>query len=62
MTMTNYIFILKKEENGEVYRKGMYFKDVDECLNDGWTFNSKEDYNIYLGLQKFYMVMNNVKN
>jgi hypothetical protein len=60
--MTNYIFILKKEENGETYRKGMYFKDVDEYLSNGWKFNNSKDYNIYLGLQKFYMVMNNVED
>ena len=60
--MTNYIFILKKEENGDIYRKGMYFKDVDEYLANGWTFNNSKDYNIYLGLQKFYMVMDNAKD
>lgn len=62
--MKEYIFILKKcdYETGEVIRKALYFKNLEEYLMNGWEFNTPSDMKIYQALQNFYMVMNNDKN
>lgn len=60
--MRNYIFILKKCVNGEILRKALYFKDLEEHLKEGWNFNTPEDKTIYQALYNFYVVMNNDKN
>lgn len=62
--MKEYVFILKKSdyETGEVIRKALYFKNLEEYLMSGWEFNTPSDMKIYQALQNFYMVMNNDKN
>ena len=61
--MNEYIFILKKyNSSGELMRKALYFKNLEEYLSAGWEFNTSSDKKIYRALQNFYMVMNNDKN
>lgn len=57
--MREYIFIVKKEEDGEIVRKALYFKDLEEHLINGWELNTPSDKTIYQALYNFYMVMKN---
>ena len=60
--MKEYIFIVKKEEDGEVVRKALFFKDLEQYLTNGWIFNTPSDKTIYQALYNFYMVMKNDKD
>jgi hypothetical protein len=60
--MKEYIFIVKKNEDGEVVRKALFFKDLEQHLTDGWAFNTPSDKTIYQALYNFYMVMKNDKD
>jgi hypothetical protein len=60
--MKEYIFIVKKEENGDVLRKALYFKDLEDYLSNGWILNTPSDKTIYQALYNFYMVMKNDKD
>ena len=60
--MREYIFIVKKDEDGETIRKALYFKDLDAHLTNGWEFNTSSDRTISQALYNFYMVMKNDKD
>ena len=61
--MREYIFIVKNvDEQGEIVRKALYFKDLESHLTQGWEFNTPNDKTIYQALYNFYMVMKNDKN
>lgn len=61
--MREYIFILKNlDEDGNIVRKALYFKDLEQHLMDGWSFNTPSDKTIYQALYNFYMVMKNDKD
>lgn len=58
--MNEYIFIItSKDENNNIIKKAVYYKDIKDHLLSGWTFDNNNDIKIYKALKKFYMVMKN---
>lgn len=61
--MREYVFIVKKECDGEEpIRKALCFKELEQHLNEGWIFNTSSDKTVYQALYNFYMVMKNDTN